>query len=620
MNHFLKKILITLAIAINYAPVFAEEITVDCPDDYLDYFHLGYDLVKGNPANYGTDPGWRTKIFNETLPEPACLHCMLSDGCKGGYISHDMESEIDYYQRLMEKVNVSETSDDFLSSYSFTGSAEYTYQQQDIFGLGLINVQAEAVCQVATASRTPYCYDFVFSSGFSKAIAEFPTSTDTPNWYDQVHDFFVIYGTHVVETASLGARWSYESLFTQISYEAMRALDINIDAAAEISAEFYRTKGASAAGEHEEETEMRVLFDTSAYEQSAIVIGSTPPQGLNFGEWANNIDNPIPEEFELKAISDFLTANFFPNDPEIAKKREVMQAGYLAYCASVPNCHLPQSAEVKHVRVTEEGLYTTKNWLEATCPDNYSLIAGGCQSEPAEEPYNWILASIKPVLTHNTFFCMTNIDYPSSSLSLLKGLSVTASCMRNDLVKDRNLKNCTGLTGRLVSECTAYCDPGFVVTGGGCESNDIDLSQPWKVTHSAPVYNNNGTQSGWHCRIAQDAGSNVINQTALGNAVCTQFTQAASDQKIITELSGTAGWETNGSIVQCEEGYTLLSGGCSVPIHADHEFDEWKVIQSHPANSNAWSCLAQYDLNSNGYYRQDVQTSALCVKFDEDEI
>ncbi len=88
-----------------------------------------------------------------------------------------------------------------------------------------------------------------------------------------------------------------------MNYEALRAADVNIQMGAEASAEFFRTKGGSGEYESEEQTELRLLFDGSAERQRAIYVGAPPSSELDFGAWANNIANPIPQTHSLPSAA-----------------------------------------------------------------------------------------------------------------------------------------------------------------------------------------------------------------------------------------------------------------------------------------------------------------------------
>jgi len=65
----------------------------------------------------------------------------------------------------------------------------------------------------------------------------------------------------------------------------------------------------------------------------------------------NNIENPIPQKYQMSPISELFTANYFPNDPQIDQKRIVLQAAYEIYCSSVPGCH--ELPKILHISKSE---------------------------------------------------------------------------------------------------------------------------------------------------------------------------------------------------------------------------------------------------------------------------
>ncbi len=592
----------------------------DCP---VEQFYRGYDLTRGNPVSDedgdGSDPGWQLAIFTSES-DADCFTCTAVESCSGSYSFSDMDIELDYYLSLYEMINVSESSEDFLISTAFTGSAEYTYQQQNIFGLQLVNVQAHGACQLFEGGRDPYCTGLAFSSGFLNAVEGLPISFENPNWFEEgVRPFFVTYGTHMIaENVSLGARWTYESVFSQINYEALREKSVNIDAAAEASAEFFRTNGKSAAYESAEVKQMRIDFENARKEATPIYVGALPPEELNFGEWANNIENPIPQKFNLAPISEILTRDFFPDDPMIYKKREVLEAGYFLYCDTVPGCHVPKQPKIMHVKEKGEGKYPTKNDATASCPAGYQLVAGGCDTEFADNNKHWLIPALKPV-ENNSYYCMNNMDYSQNDENATyKGVTAIATCMRNDLIQDVQIVPCTGPQSQYGSECIAKCSPGYHVTGGGCESEATHLDFPWKVTSSRPVYSGDGVWNAWSCKVGEDYKSAVYHHKALGYAICAQYAENVFiDQETIGDWSGTQGQYKNGLVLSCEPGYEILSGGCTAEPQSNPN-QEWKVIETQPSSYHSWSCQAAEDLDTRNY-NQDVQAEALCVRLNDNK-
>lgn len=589
----------------------------NCP---LDYFFRGYDYVLGNPSANTADPGWRLSIMDEKRRE-SCLSCYSSTVCSAQYTVHEMEAELDYFYSLYAKASVSENSQGFLRSSAFTGSSEYQYQKSNVFGANLVNVQAEGACQLYDGGRDRNCHDVKFTTGFKSSVANFPTTTDPnidPEWFNKVKSFFSSYGTHFMSYGSIGARWSYESLFAQADFEALRSASVNIAVAAEASAEYHRTKGGSAEFESEEVTEMRVMFNAAAYSQRAITIGALPPTDISFGEWANNIDNPIPQKYQLAPLSEFFTPEYFPSDPQIIEKRLVLEAAYELYCASVPGCH--EMPKILHISKTEEGKYKTKNSLDIACPSGYTLLSGGCQSEPipSSDTGWWLIAALKP--NDNVYHCTTSMDYYSDPNfhKYYKGLTASASCIEDKYVEDKVIATCEGPSGKQGSECIAWCPIDYQLSGGGCQSSATEENHPWKVSRSAPLYSRPDYGSGWDCRVTEDSWAQNYNKKALGYAVCIKYADGVfADQKLISESSGTQEKFTNGIDVMCEDDYEIISGGCVVPTYPGAEYKEWKTIESQASsNLEGWSCLAQENLHTY-VYNQDVRTDALCVKFNK---
>ncbi|MFI4957139.1 MAG: MAC/perforin domain-containing protein [Gammaproteobacteria bacterium] len=579
-----------------------------CPTDY---FYRGYDLFKGNPAAETWDPGWREPIMEKTLRDP-CVYCSSATSCAAKYQVFDMQTDLDYLASLSQSAFVSGDSEDFFKETSFTGSAEYYYHQEDVFGAGLVSVKAEGACQLYEGGRSFGCTDVTFSSAFLNAVADLPISTQDPKWLEKTQAFFNSFGTHMAGNLSLGARWGYESLFTRASYEGLRAGNVDINVAAEASAELFRTKGASAAFESQQTKSMRVAFDAAREQGGAYFLGAPPPESLTFSDWANNIENPVPQKYTLKPIAELLNSKFFPEDVDIDGKRAVIEAAYATL--------QPEPPILVNVMKSEKGKYQTKNRLSVACPDNYQLISSGCKTEPRNvDGAYWIIASLKPV--NNEAQCIVNMDYypyyDASSDVNYKGLDVSATCLRNDYIEEKQVVTCDGPVGMYASECVAKCPVGFDVTGGGCESNSPDEQWPWKTSRSTPLRNTSEHWSGWSCKMGEDGYTGTYNRMAKGYAVCVRYTDGVvADQKILSEQSGTVMQYTNGSEVSCGMGYDALSGGCSVPVF-EQAYLEWKIVETLPmSNGKSWGCFAQED-GGTLRYNQDVRSDALCVKFNK---
>jgi len=591
-----------------FSIVCAAYATAPNPKCPTDYFYRGYDLFKGNPAAETWDPGWREPIM-EKKPRDSCVYCSSATSCAAKYQVFDMHTDLDYLSSLSQSAVVSGDSEDFFKETSFTGSADYYYHQEDVFSAGLVSVKAEGACQLYEGGRSLGCTDVTFASAFLNAVADLPTSTQDPKWLERTQVFFNSYGTHMAGNLSLGARWGYESLFTQASYEALRAGNLDIMLAAEASAELFRTMGASAAFESQQTKDMRVAFDAAQEQQGAYFLGAPPPASLTFADWANNIENPIPQKYTLKPITELLNSKFFPEDPNIDGKRVAMEAAY--------GMLQPEPLTLINVMKSEQGKYQTQNSLSVACPDNYQLISMGCKTEPKPDDEYWLMTSLKPI--NNEAQCIVNMDYHPDFHLYYHGLDVSAICMRSDYIVEKQVVTCDGPVGKYASECIAKCPAGFDVTGGGCESNIPDEEWPWKISRSTPLRNTTEHWSGWSCRMTKDnyTSEAFFNRAAKGYAVCVQYAEGViADQKVLSEQSGTALPYSNGSEVSCGTGYDALSGGCDVPFH-DQSSLEWKIVETLPMNNGkGWGCIAQKDIGS-GLFNEDIRSDALCVKFNK---
>ncbi|MFA6038048.1 MAG: MAC/perforin domain-containing protein [Legionellales bacterium] len=327
----MKKILLISTLLISYGTVFAQDSKNNDQDCSESYFYHGYNVILANNTTDTSTP-WGNRIFDLLTPT-----CQPDLGDIWYY--HDVTfDEASYQENILS--SLSRYQDAFFEKIAFTGSQEFEYQRNEVFGKSLINIQSSA------RTRTGKGYgiyvdlgDFyppeVFTADFLSAIESFPISTDNPDWFAQVKIFFDDYGTHVAEVIYYGAVWSYESQYTRENYDYLLSTG-GLFNGLDNAADYYRTEGMV------EYTEWGQLVASLAEKNRSLSVGAKPPKTASswLNEWNEEARKaPAPYAFELEKISALLNAEFFPNDPDIDAKRLVMEEGYLQYCESVPYCH-----------------------------------------------------------------------------------------------------------------------------------------------------------------------------------------------------------------------------------------------------------------------------------------
>jgi len=207
-----------------------EHDTAQLPDfPNIDYFFVGYDIVKGSPLSNFADPGFRTPIWNMTfgqnktfdqkfrvpdntnvLPQSACTYTGLSSSLGTGYnyqqnlqLSGSIsfpDNSIPYISSLIQSLSTG--SPDFSSKYSHSGYTNNVY------------ISTTIQCITYNVQLLPGNYSLPLSLGFQQLVAQIDPSIPST-----ILDFIQAFGTSYISKMNMGGNSiAYSTVETDVYY------------------------------------------------------------------------------------------------------------------------------------------------------------------------------------------------------------------------------------------------------------------------------------------------------------------------------------------------------------------------------------------------------------------
>jgi len=324
----------------------------------IDFLTLGYDILQGYPLTQkGLDPGFKTtRIFNlsNTLDTTADKRFFIPEGtsvvkelsCELSFDSQQVSSE-ESLQNLL-KLQASASGSGW--GASFKASSEYQGLQKDFKSSNDLHVISKGECQVYRAwlnTHEPPHLTTYFINDVKKTLLPYALTGGSPNFANEL-DFIRIYGTHFVQSMSLGAKLSIIKSVNVQKGQTFGDKSVSLSAAASYSSVY------SVAGEftYEHQTQAATAFEEQVTSTKTSTIGSRPPVDGDVNTWAQqSFVDPMPLTYSLQNISDLFQPLFLreedimdslPSGANIAQYYEGLQSNIenalTTYCQSVDNC------------------------------------------------------------------------------------------------------------------------------------------------------------------------------------------------------------------------------------------------------------------------------------------
>ncbi|NEO97162.1 MAG: hypothetical protein F6K58_00270 [Symploca sp. SIO2E9] len=169
---------------------------------------------------------------------------------------------------------------------------------------------------------------FKLGQEFQNRVKALPNSRDSQEDKQEYKNFIENVGTHYTWEVRFGGRKNNYSYIGKDSYERLEGEGINVNLGAEFS--FKKLTGQLDSG-FEDENMKRFQEETAEYYRRIETQGGSV--GISdLDEWVKTIpDDPVPVKIKLALVYELLIPELFEDEPEINRKRQLMQEAYQDY-------------------------------------------------------------------------------------------------------------------------------------------------------------------------------------------------------------------------------------------------------------------------------------------------
>lgn len=253
---------------------------------------LGFETYAGAPVFVQTYSGATTSDGRYNVPDGFTLRS--DTGCHLTFTSTATAKTSEYKKSLETAVSA-----DF-SGYgaSFSASTDYKHFRTSTTAEQKRSVSSVAECSVYSAANNRYAAP-VLTDNFKAALAALPAEYgDGSAFFDLIDEF----GTHLVKHVTMGARFGFNSYFTEEGWTSMESDGIDVTTAAEY-------EGVVKAGgkvDVKSQQDAQQAFDSNKTEYELITLGSAPARGDAI-DWAQQaITEPMPIRYSLVSLCDVI--------------------------------------------------------------------------------------------------------------------------------------------------------------------------------------------------------------------------------------------------------------------------------------------------------------------------
>ncbi|NEO99184.1 MAG: hypothetical protein F6K58_10970 [Symploca sp. SIO2E9] len=198
--------------------------------------------------------------------------------------------------------------------------AVYSHQYVQNHRLALSESESAVVDQVKRY--------FKLGHEFQNRVKALPNSRDSEEDRQKYKTFIENVGTHYTWQVGFGGLKNNYSYVSKDSYERLEMEGTNVNLGAEWS--FKKLTGQVGA-DFDNEDMRRFQEETAEYYHKIITLGGSP--GIaDLEDWIQTIpDNPIPVKIKLALVYELLIPELFEDEPDINRKRDLMEEAYQDY-------------------------------------------------------------------------------------------------------------------------------------------------------------------------------------------------------------------------------------------------------------------------------------------------
>ena len=299
-------------------------------------FH-GYNFLYGNPIvdpKDGRDPGVsRLPIFKSTFDRGLTTSdqkYLIPDGmsflkvvsCKIDFISSENRNEASYIDDLLTN-NVVPAVDSV--EWAFKASTTVQHKTEELRKGSYSYIDTQTACSVYTG-KISMDLPPKLSDEFMTSLKKCDKDPSDENLRILVSKF----GTHFVTNVVMGSKFGEESKIPTDEYEQMVSEGLDVATAAGLSGRL----SAGITTETSSEKQQRERFESVRTSKTTVKYGSDIPPDGDASTWAaKSIDDPMPINVELKALTELLAEDFLGDtDIDLKKMRQRLTVFLSKYC------------------------------------------------------------------------------------------------------------------------------------------------------------------------------------------------------------------------------------------------------------------------------------------------
>ena len=259
----------------------------------------------------------------------------INKRCSYTSASSTVHDEDGYLKSLVADVNTTGKGYD-LDAAAFSASADYQAVKSGTQWSGKVYVATSGVCGAYIANFAPNT-TLTLSNQFRNAVTQLSPS-------DQFGAAALVkaFGTHITSSLVLGGKTTFTYEFSTSSYSALTSSGLDVTAGASTS---YLGAHASLPPTSKHAADAKAFVKASMGMTRSVVGPAAPnttlkPDGSGDSSgWQKLVDgNPFPVQYSLQSITQFLTREYFPQDPDIVTKQVQLGKYLRTYCGEVENC------------------------------------------------------------------------------------------------------------------------------------------------------------------------------------------------------------------------------------------------------------------------------------------
>lgn len=313
----------------------------------IGYLGTGYNGYTGNPFSGGVDPGFLHPVIklsyseNQITPDGMWLipdNTTVEDtySCSYSAITYDAYGSTSYQDSLKE--NVKGDWSVLAGKFTFGGNSDFQQVTKDMTTFNVRYVIDQVTCQTYFTTACHYCH-MTLTDDFLIGVQTLPNSFSLDNTAPWLN-FLNTFGTHVAQGLQMGGQLIMTSRFDASSYSYLSQTSEGVDAYAKASFDIF-SGNMNGSGSWEKDVEKNFnkkrLSVTQSYVGGAPFVNSSDGGWL---EWAKTLaEQPMPISgayFNLRPVADYLTAEYFPEDPNINDKAQALAVAILSFCQFSP--------------------------------------------------------------------------------------------------------------------------------------------------------------------------------------------------------------------------------------------------------------------------------------------